>query len=106
MANIANLQNSDSNVQRRRRYKQIAMEEGVYDKDPSKFDDAKLLKTLSFETLYKINRGRRVPGMNFIFDPQAGVICKNNGIKVIVTNKISDVACFIKGKEFSGTLIE
>ncbi len=84
----------------------LSKEEGVYDKDPSKFDDAKLLKTLSFETLYKINRGRRVPGMNFIFDPQAGVICKNNGIKVIVTNKISDIARFIKCKEFSGTLIE
>ncbi len=84
----------------------LSKEEGVYDKDPNKFDDAKLLKTLSFETLYKINRGRRVPGMNFIFDPQAGAICKKNGIKVIVTNKVSDIGYFIKGKEFSGTLIE
>ncbi len=84
----------------------LSKEEGVYDKDPNKFDDAKLLKTLSFETLYKINRGKRTPGMNFIFDPQAGAICKKNGIKVIVTNKISDIASYIHGKEFSGTLIE
>lgn len=84
----------------------LSKEAGVYDKDPNKFSDAKQLKTLSFETLYKINHGRRTPGMNFIFDPQAGMVCKKNGIKVVVTNKIEDITYFIKGKEFSGTLIE
>ena len=83
----------------------MSKEVGVYDKDPRKFDDVKLLKEISFDKLYTLTKGKRVPGMNFIFDPLAAKICKNNNIEVVVTNAVKDIQRYLEGKEINGTII-
>ena len=83
----------------------ISKEKGVYDKDPREFNDVKLLKKINFERLYTLTKGRRIPGMNFIFDPLAAKICKRNKIDVVVTNDIKDISRYLQGKEVNGTII-
>ena len=63
------------------------------------------MKTLDFKELYKLTKGERKPGMNFIFDPRAAKICEDNGIKVVVTDKLEDITSYMKGGELSGSLI-
>jgi uridylate kinase len=43
--------------------------------------------------------------MNFIFDPLAAKICKNNNIEVVVTNAVKDIQRYLEGKEINGTII-
>ena len=83
----------------------MSKETGVYDKDPRKFKDVKLLKQINFERLYTLTKGKRVPGMNFIFDPLAAKICKRNGIAVVVTSDIADIKRYLENKEINGTII-
>ena len=83
----------------------MSKETGVYDKDPRKFKDVKLLKHINFERLYTLTKGKRVPGMNFIFDPLAAKICKRNGIAVVVTNDIADIKRYLENREINGTII-
>lgn len=83
----------------------LSKEMGVYDKDPRKFKDVKLLKKINFERLYGLTKGKRVPGMNFIFDPLAADICKKHGIEVVVTSDIKDIARYLKGEDIQGTII-
>lgn len=84
----------------------MSKEFGVYDKDPRKFDNVKLLKEISFDKLYTLTKGKRVPGMNFIFDPLAAKICKKNGIEVIVTSDIEDIKRYLENKKINGTVIK
>jgi uridylate kinase len=83
----------------------MSKEMGVYDKDPRKFRDVKLLKHINFEKLYTLTKGKRVPGMNFIFDPLAAKICKKNNICVVVTSDIEDIKKYLENKEIKGTII-
>ena len=83
----------------------MSKETGVYDKDPRKFKDVKLLKNISFEKLYTLTKGKRVPGMNFIFDPLAAKICKKNNIAVVVTNDIEDIKRYLENREIKGTIV-
>ncbi len=83
----------------------MSKEMGVYDKDPRKFKDVKLLKQINFERLYTLTKGKRVPGMNFIFDPLAAKICKKNNIEVVVTSDIEDIKRYLENKEINGTII-
>ena len=83
----------------------MSKETGIYDKDPRKFKNVKLLKNVSFEKLYTLTKGKRVPGMNFIFDPMAAKICKKNSIAVVVTNDIEDIKRYLEKKEINGTII-
>ncbi len=84
----------------------MSKEQGVYDKDPRKFKDVKLLKEISFEKLYTLTKGKRVPGMNFIFDPLAAKICKKKGIKVVVTSDVKDIRRYFEKKPLAGTVIK
>ncbi len=83
----------------------LSKEKGVYDRDPRKFSDVKLLKKIGFERLYSLTKGKRVPGMNFIFDPLAAKICKQKGIEVVVTSDLKDIERYLKNKEIEGTII-
>ncbi|MCW1291696.1 MAG: UMP kinase [Candidatus Rehaiarchaeum fermentans] len=83
----------------------LSKEKGVYDKDPNKFKDAKLLKSISFSALRKLLTKKRYPGANYIFDPLAAEICKRNNISVIVTNYVEDIRKYVDGKKVNGTII-
>ena len=83
----------------------LSKEDGVYNKDPSKYANAKKLDFLSFERLYNLAKGERKPGMNFIFDPEATLICQKNKISIVVTSNILDIEAFLEGGKISGTLV-
>jgi uridylate kinase len=83
----------------------LSKEKGVYDKDPRKFKDVNLLKKITFKKLYTLTRGKRIPGMNFIFDPLAAEICMKNGIEVVVTSDVNDIRRYLAHKEINGTVI-
>ena len=83
----------------------ISKERGVYDKDPERHPDAKLLKRLSFDELISKSSKLRKPGMNFIFDPRAAKICKAKGIHVLVTNDLEDIRRLLNNKKVNGTIL-
>lgn len=74
--------------------------DGVYDKNPTKYSDAKLYKEVSYkEALYKNLE---------VMDGTAFTLCKNNKIPIIVFNikKINKVPDFLVGKLKLGTLVK
>lgn len=83
----------------------LSKENKIYNKDPSKSRDARPIDKMNFNRLYELTIGKRVPGMNFIFDPLAGKLCKRNGIDVVVTNDVTDILRYIMRLPIKGTLI-
>jgi uridylate kinase len=86
--------------------------EGIYDKDPKKFKDARLLKTLTYDELYEIiinkpGDKQAVAGEYRIFDVVSLQILKRSNIKTIIMsgkdlnefekywNGLKDIACTI-----------
>lgn len=56
--------------------------DGVYDKDPHKFEDAKILKTLSYEDAMKDNIK--------VMDDTAIALAKDNALPIVVCNMFCD----------------
>lgn len=80
--------------------------EGVYTKDPDKFEDAELIEKLSWGEFFDVvGKIKHSPGLNLPFEPQAGKLCQEEGIEVGVTYSLKEAEKFIKGKAFKGTLI-
>lgn len=80
---------------------------GLYDKDPKKFKNAKLIKKISYKELEKMmEKFKEKPGQHFIIDSLALELCKNEKIKIFIIGKdIKNIERTIKGKKFIGTLI-
>ena len=75
--------------------------DGVYDKDPRKFSDAKKLGKISHEKLLEIVEGTRAEaGVNTAIDPLAAKILKRSKIKTIVCGKeeLNNIKATIEGK--------
>ncbi len=79
----------------------------VYDKDPSKFGDAKPLHQTSWNDFRKlIGVSRWSPGLNTPFDPVAAKAAEKQKLKVVVMGKdLDNIEGFLTGKEFRGTVI-
>ena len=79
----------------------------VYDKDPNKFKDAKIIKEITWEAMEKIVGNKWTPGLNLPFDPVATKLAKDLGLTVIVANGKNhpNIDKIITGKEFVGTII-
>ena len=79
----------------------------VYDKDPNKFKDAKIIKKLTWEELEKIVGKKWKPGLNTPFDPVALQLAKELNLTVIVANgyKFRNLGRIINGESFIGTVI-
>lgn len=79
----------------------------VYDKDPSKFKDAKPIKEISWTDYRKIVGDTWDPGLNAPFDPIASKLAHESGIKVVVMNgqKLENFGNFLTGQSFQGTII-
>ena len=60
--------------------------DGVYDKDPKEYKDAKLHKKLTWKELESIVGKRWTPGLNAPFDPVAAQLAKKLGLTVVVAN--------------------
>lgn len=79
----------------------------VYDKDPSKFKDAKPIKKTTWDYFETLVGDKWIPGINAPFDPIATQLAKKLGLTVIVTNgkSFSNLEKILEGEEFRGTII-
>lgn len=82
--------------------------DGVYDRDPRKHEDARLLEKISTEELLRLTvSGGFSAGTHMVIDPLAAVILHRSGIKCAVANgsKLDNLKSILRGEEFAGTLI-
>ena len=79
----------------------------VYDKDPSKFSDAKPLHEVSWKDFRKlIGVSKWSPGLNTPFDPVAAKVAEKSRLRVAVMgNDMQNLENFMVGRQFTGTLI-
>ncbi len=80
--------------------------DGIYDKDPSKNKDAKLLKKMTYDELIKLATEFSLgAGAHFVFDLAAAKLAQRSGIKIISLKGIENLKKAIEGKEFVGTTV-
>ncbi|OGY47621.1 MAG: hypothetical protein A2840_01210 [Candidatus Buchananbacteria bacterium RIFCSPHIGHO2_01_FULL_47_11b] len=79
----------------------------VYDKDPSKFDDAKPQKEMSWQTFRTLVGNTWVPGAHVPFDPIAARLAAELKLKLVVMkgSNLANLKKFLSGKPFVGTRI-
>lgn len=79
----------------------------VYDKDPSKHQDAKPLSSLTWDELIDIIGEEWKPGLNSPFDPVASKLAKEIGLRVVIMDgkDIGNLRAFLSGKDAEGTII-
>lgn len=79
----------------------------VFDKDPSKFKNAKPLKKVSWRNFRKLIPRTWHPGLNSPFDPVASRYAQKLKLKVIIINgkKLNNLTDYLGGKKFVGTEI-
>ena len=80
---------------------------GLYDKNPHKFKNAKLIKKTSWKKFDKVaNKSKFTPGQHFILDQTASKIIKKYKIPTyIIGNDIKQFDNFLNKKKFVGTTI-
>ena len=81
--------------------------DSVYDKDPSKFEDAEPFKDISWTAFRKIVGSKWVPGANAPFDPIASKLAHRWGLNVVIANgkDLKNVQNILDGKKYVGTMI-
>jgi uridylate kinase len=79
----------------------------AFDKDPNKYDDAKIIKEISWKEFRKIVGNKWDPGLNLPFDPVASRNAQELGLKVIICkgNNIKNLENILAGKKYKGTTI-
>lgn len=79
----------------------------VFDKDPSKFKDAKPIKKMTWEEMEKLVGTEWSPGINAPFDPVASQLAKRLNLTVVVANgkNFSNLHNILDGESFKGTVI-
>ena len=80
----------------------------VYDKDPKKHSDAKIIKDISWKDFRKIVGNKWDPGLNAPFDPIASKRAQELGIEVAIMNgkNINNIEDYLDNKKFIGTIIK
>ncbi|MDD5050670.1 MAG: UMP kinase [Candidatus Pacebacteria bacterium] len=79
----------------------------VYDKDPRKFPNAKIIEDISWAEFRKIIPEKWEPGMSSPFDPIAAKEAESFGLEVVVMNgnNLINLDAYLKGEPFKGTRI-
>ncbi|MBI3036763.1 UMP kinase [Candidatus Woesearchaeota archaeon] len=79
----------------------------VYDKDPSKFHDAKPLRMIRWKDFRRLTGITKwSPGLNTPFDPVAAKVAEKLKLRVAVMGKdLHNLESFLDGKGFKGTVI-
>ncbi|MFH1620985.1 MAG: UMP kinase [Patescibacteria group bacterium] len=82
--------------------------DAVYDKDPSRFDDAVAYDRIAWKDFRKIVGSKWIPGANAPFDPIASKLAHKWGLAVAIANgrDLNNVKNIIDCKKFKGTVIE
>jgi len=80
---------------------------GLYDKDPLKHNDARLIRRISYSEAGKmLNKIKEKPGQHFIIDRLALETASKNRIKIIILGKnIKNIERCINNNRFEGTII-
>lgn len=80
----------------------------IYDKDPSKYKDAKPYKNITWQQVQEIVGKKWIPGTNTPFDPTAVKFAKKLNLKVVILKgtDLANLKNYIDGKKFKGTVIE
>ncbi len=80
----------------------------VYDKDPNKYKDAKILKELSWSELRQLVGNKWDPGANWPFDPIASKLAQKLKLEVVILNgkKLANLNDYLNNKKFIGSLIK
>lgn len=80
---------------------------GLYDKNPKKFKNTKLISNISWADFDKIvNKMKFTPGQHFVLDQTASKIIKNNKINTYILGKdMRQLDNLLNGKRFIGTKI-
>ena len=88
-------------------YINITNVSGLFDKDPTKFRNAKLIKTISWRDFNKIaSKIKLIPGQHFVIDSKAANIMMKNKIKTYIIGKdLKNLVNILNNKNFNGTLI-
>jgi len=79
----------------------------VYDKDPSKFKDAKPQKQMNWKEFRKIVGNKWIPGAHVPFDPVASRLAQKWGMELVVMkgSDLANLRRFLAGRVFKGTLV-
>lgn len=82
--------------------------DGLYDKDPKKYKNTKLISKISWENFHKIAlKIKFEPGQHFVLDQIASKIVLENKIPTYILGKnLNNLDNFLKGKKFKGTIIK
>ena len=82
---------------------------GLYDKDPNKFKNAKLIPEISYKNFLNIlNNIKYESGQHFVLDQRAAETIAKNKIKTVIINgkDFNNLWNFILNKKFTGTIIQ
>lgn len=80
---------------------------GLFNKNPSKYKDAKFIRKITFGNFEKIiNKMRFSSGQHYILDQKAASIIRKYKIKtIIIGDSIKNLENLLAGKKFIGTII-
>jgi uridylate kinase len=80
----------------------------VYDKDPNKYQDAKVKTQMTWSEFRKLVGNKWSPGLNAPFDPVAAKKSAELGLEVVIMNgrKMKNLANYLAGRKFRGTVIK
>ncbi len=89
------------------RFINITNVNGLYNKDPRKSRNARLIKHASFKKFYKIaNKMKYEPGQHFVLDQLGAKIIMKHRIRTfIVGHNLRNLENLLRGKRFVGTTI-
>ncbi|MDD2807098.1 MAG: UMP kinase [Patescibacteria group bacterium] len=79
----------------------------VYDKDPSKFKDAKPQEKMTWHEFKKLVGSKWVPGAHVPFDPIATRLAERWGMNLVVMkgSDLDNLKKYLAGQDFKGTVI-
>ena len=83
--------------------------DGIYNKDPSKHDDAELYEKINHDKLIQVlKKASSKPGQNFVLDMPSCLILRRSNIRagVMDGSDLENFKSFVRGQSFTGTLIE
>ncbi len=82
--------------------------DGVYDRDPAKHPDAKLIECLDYDSLLHVLSTSLEPGRYELLDPYAVSILRRSGVEAIVVNGRDPRRVYeavVKGRPSRGTVV-
>jgi uridylate kinase len=80
--------------------------DGLFDKDPDKHEDAKLIPEISHQKFKEmLSKIKKKPGMHFVLDHLAAEVARKANMKVIIIKGANNLDNVLNRKKFKGTVI-